>query len=100
MLFSYAKTSKRVDVHKLKGDVWTNIQDHLGSAIASRRPQQQKQQEQQQEPQQEMSFQNLVHELGDEKQQQKDVSLAYYFICLLHLANENVSYLVVIVLCR
>lgn len=39
----------------------------------------------------ELSFQKLVKDLsiGQEKQQQKDVSLAYYFICLLHLANEN-----------
>ncbi len=39
----------------------------------------------------ELSFQKLVKDLsgGEEKQQQKDVSLAYYFICLLHLANEN-----------
>jgi condensin complex subunit 2 len=86
--YSYAKVSKRVDVHKLKGDVWTNIQDHLGAAVKSTR-------RQEVVPDtvphaEEVSFQELVQDLSTNKQQ-KDVSLAYYFICLLHLANENVS---------
>ena len=38
----------------------------------------------------EMSFQDLVCDISGE-QRQKDVTLPFYFICLLHLANEKVS---------
>ena len=37
----------------------------------------------------ELSFQNIISDLSI-TQQQKDVSLPFYFICLLHLANEKV----------
>jgi condensin complex subunit 2 len=37
----------------------------------------------------EMSFQDLVCDINSE-QKQKDVSLPFYFLCLLHLANEKV----------
>jgi hypothetical protein len=36
-----------------------------------------------------LSFQQLISSLATE-QRQADVSLPYYFICLLHLANEKV----------
>lgn len=36
----------------------------------------------------EMSFQGLVNDLAV-RQKQKDVSVSFYFICLLHLANEK-----------
>lgn len=76
-------------MHKLKGDVWTNIQTHLGAAKPSRRL------EAPVAPAaSEVSFHELVKDLSSEEDQQKDVSLAYYFICLLHLANENVSLVV------
>ena len=35
-----------------------------------------------------MSFQTLVADLGEE-QSQKEATLPFYFICLLHLANEK-----------
>ena len=38
----------------------------------------------------EMSFQDLVSDIT-RGQKQKDVTLPFYFICLLHLANEKVS---------
>lgn len=37
-----------------------------------------------------LSFQSMVTDLSLHSKQ-KDVSLPFYFICLLHLANENVS---------
>lgn len=37
----------------------------------------------------EMSFQDLVCDITT-GQRQKDVTLPFYFICLLHLANEKV----------
>jgi hypothetical protein len=39
----------------------------------------------------ELSFQELINDIAVE-QKQKDVSLSFYFICLLHLANEKVIY--------
>lgn len=41
-----------------------------------------------------LSFQNLIYEISSEtnESKQKDVTLPFYFICLLHLANEHVSY--------
>ena len=38
----------------------------------------------------EMSFQDLVCDITT-GQKQKDVTLPFYFICLLHLANEKVN---------
>ena len=83
---SYAKVSKRVNVHKLKTDVWSNIQETLvqsEKAPVAVSPEEKKS----------ISFQHLVKDLSSEENQQKDVTISYYFICLLHLANENVSVL-------
>lgn len=82
---SYAKVSKRVNVHKLKTDVWSNIQETLveqEKAPAAKASSSEKK---------ELSFQHLVQDLSSSESQQKDVTISYYFICLLHLANENVS---------
>jgi hypothetical protein len=38
-----------------------------------------------------VSFHDLVEDMSDNNEQ-KDASLQYYFICLLHLANENVKF--------
>lgn len=73
-LHSYAKVSKRVNVAKLKADLWDQIDSSLAPANA------------------ELSFQDLLQEAQSEQRAetvQKDASLAYYFICLLHLANEK-----------
>jgi hypothetical protein len=35
------------------------------------------------------SFQSLINNIAS-KQSQSDVTVSYYFICLLHLANEKV----------
>jgi hypothetical protein len=40
----------------------------------------------------ETSFQDLVCDISS-GQRQKDVTLPFYFICLLHLANEKVTLL-------
>jgi hypothetical protein len=82
---SYAKVSKRVNVAKLKADLWSQIDQHLA-------PMTEDAASGEEEPS--LSFQQLLHEAQSEERaetQQKDASLAYYFICLLHLANEKVS---------
>lgn len=87
--------SKRVNVHKLKTDILHHIHDNLDASNASSAPVLHSQ-ESGRDPnngplQQEMSFQNIVRSLSSEMQQ-KDVTVPYYFICLLHLANEEVIY--------
>jgi len=44
-------------------------------------------------PQQQLSFQEVITEIAGEDggARQQDVTLPFYFICLLHLANEHVS---------
>jgi hypothetical protein len=48
----------------------------------------------------ETSFQDLVCDISS-GQRQKDVTLPFYFICLLHLANEKVTLfsLILFILC-
>ncbi len=75
----YSKVSKRVNIQKLKADIWHNIQTNLED-------------EQQSETEESMSFQGLIQDLAANPRQ-KDVTVSFYFICLLHLANENVSVL-------
>ena len=85
--------SKRVNIQRLKADIWGNIRTALpgvdgeevssdlsAATDAAKAPG--------------MSFQNMIGELaeGDEVRQ-RDVTLPFYFICLLHLANEHVSML-------
>lgn len=70
-------------MHKLKGDILGHIQEKLDGPtrnISSREETTTKT----------ISFQDMVKDLGG-SMQQKDVTLPYYFICLLHLANEQVG---------
>jgi condensin complex subunit 2 len=75
-----------VNVHKLKDDVWSRIEHSLGDHDDHQTPSKSHTQSNNT-----LSFQKLVKNLsvGPEKQPQKDASLSYYFICLLHLANEH-----------
>lgn len=84
---SYAKVSKRVNVHKLKGEIWSEIKETLEPPIDVPKSKERKSEA---VPDSSLSFQDLVQDLSASPQQ-KDVSIPYYFICLLHLANENVS---------
>ena len=77
--FRYSKVSKRVNIQKLKSDIWHNIHHTLEDEQQSER-----------EESESMSFQGLIQDLVTNPRQ-KDVTVSFYFICLLHLANENVS---------
>ena len=112
----YAKVSKRVNIQRLKIDIWSNLSSQLPveadpvrklfvffaflttfifnslrfpiflfQATPPHRP-----------PQQQLSFQEIITEIAGEDggARQQDVTLPFYFICLLHLANEHVSILV------
>ena len=92
----FATTAKRVNVKKLKTDIWSHI-DELPVASLSA-----EEDGENQSPNagategdaadgkatDKLSFQELVREIASE-QKQKDVTLPFYFICLLHLANEK-----------
>ena len=72
----YATTAKNVDVKRLKKDLWEELQNHKSvnsEADGGTEP---------------VSFTRTV-DLLEGAQRQEDVSTAYYFICLLHLANEK-----------
>lgn len=88
-----------MNVKKLKHDLW----DHLSESLPEH-PEATKEnpvitiskdkivasssrQAQNDEP---VSFQDIINDMSQDSSQQKDVSLSFYFICLLHLANEKV----------
>ena len=100
-IYRYAKVSKRVNIQRLKADIWGNIRATLPNvdpnttaaaqenAPAAPAPTLNKTSSATAEG---MSFQTMIADLaaGDEARQ-RDVTLPFYFICLLHLANEHVS---------
>ena len=69
----YASKSKKVDVKRLKKELWAELLSRK-SASGDADPL--------------VSFRDVMEEM-EGSQKQEDVSLAYYFICVLHLANEN-----------
>ena len=83
----YAKVAKQVDIKALKSDVWGLMCDSSSKAKPAKKA-----------PAQpapavtsEVSFQEVLGRLPERVPSAKlpDVSFAYCFICLLHLANEN-----------
>ncbi len=82
-----------MNVHKLKTDILHHIHDNLDASNASsetaRLSQGNARDSHGGSVKEDMSFQNMVKTLSAEMQQ-KDVTVPYYFICLLHLANEQV----------
>jgi len=70
----YARTSTKVDIKKLKNDIWAELETHESITGG--------------ESGQPVSFKGLQDKL-DLAQKQTDASTAYYFICALHLANEK-----------
>lgn len=86
----YATTSKRVNVRKLKTDIWDELECVKEFPVKTLETV---------TPQAQVSFQDMISTVAN-KQTQKDVSVSFYFICLLHLANEKViSHLICIVMC-
>ncbi|KAJ3270447.1 hypothetical protein HDV01_007807 [Terramyces sp. JEL0728] len=65
----FARQAKRVDVQKLKENLWENISDEKEAK----------------------SFTHMVSKLDQvyQPKQRRDISVAFCFICVLHLANEN-----------
>ena len=113
---NYARTAKKVDVRRLKENMWIGMSDILMKDFDQAvQPEQQPVQEQRDpdamdvdEPEQrptpestpdpatpgldsEMRFTSMISGLQKvyPEQQMKDISTSYCFICLLHLANEK-----------
>lgn len=80
---SYATVSKRVNIQRLKQDIWSGIDSALHIEEEA---------EEKKAPAaaESLSFQDMISDIAANPRQ-KDVSLPFYFICLLHLANEHVS---------
>ena len=80
----YAKRAKQVDIKGLKADLWTLLQAEGKKTVAKAGGGKGKERA-------EVSFQAVLSRLSEKMEPAKlaDVSFAYCFICLLHLANEN-----------
>jgi retron-type reverse transcriptase len=83
-----------VNVHKLKTDIWKTIEDNLKMKLAKQQQLEEektvKKEEKEVKKTDTLTFQSIVETMS-QSNSQKDASMQYYFICLLHLANENVS---------
>ena len=75
----YAKRAKQVDIKALKLDVWALLEQEAKKAKTTAKAPK------------EVSFQSILSRLHERMAPAKlaEVSFAYCFICLLHLANEK-----------
>lgn len=73
---NYARVSKKVDVRKLKDNLWSVINSLLAEEGSAQKP---------------LSFAAVARELGTHysEEARRDLSTSFCFICLLHLANEH-----------
>lgn len=74
---NYSKTAKNVNVKYLKDSLWKAIENTS--------------KHEEQETPDEKQFSNVVKDIGKlyPKEEKKDLSTSFCFICLLHLANEH-----------
>jgi hypothetical protein len=90
-------------VRKLKQDIWSHLDEQLlnpddgnqenvrpNADISAAKKTMTKDSHTQ--PQENMSFRSMLHDLS-KSQSQKEATLPFYFICLLHLANEKVHFI-------
>ena len=79
----YAMVAKKVDVKRLKKDLWSELECKMEDDD-------EKQGDDKEETEKPLlSFKETVQEMEKQGQSQTDVTLPFYFICLLHLANEK-----------
>ncbi len=90
----HATVAKKVDVKRLKKDLWSEVEVRTRPQLITDVEEEQNGNDSEmssikgnsESP--EISFKNVVEDLGA-NETQEDVSLAFYFICVLHLANEK-----------
>ncbi len=86
---AYARTAKRVDIHQLKGAMWEQIQRDAGDPSRKRAAASSG------AASADTTLRGVIERLDgallprEEAAAMQDVSVPYFFICLLHLANEN-----------
>ena len=95
----YATVAKKVDVRRLKRDLWAELEEKTAWVAPEEEATSPEDKEEQDEDDifeaeegpkgepQFVSFKETVEKL--EPQQSSDVTVSFYFICLLHLANEK-----------
>lgn len=101
VLVTHATIAKKVDVRRLKKDLWTEVEAKIAPTsqaegcqnVESMEDNEHKNEVNQkivldEEVDSTLSFQDTVKKLTG-CQKQEDVSLPFYFICMLHLANEK-----------
>jgi len=104
----YATVAKRVDVRSLKKNLWAELEARIGDEEKNAEVQEEdsvstlltsfsvpveREAATVSSPEQsQVSFQSIVNTM-DSKQTQADATVPFYFICLLHLANEKGLYL-------
>jgi condensin complex subunit 2 len=88
----YATVAKKVDVKRLKKDLWSELEMNFVSTGEKKEPDDEDEESKTPitpvEGTKCLSFKKTVQEM-EVGQAQSDVTLPFYFICLLHLANEK-----------
>ena len=95
----YATIAKKVDVKRLKQDLWNQLESQLFVDTIDEVDENENDKMQDDEAivnvantseraSTVISFQDVVRTLG-QQQSQLDITLPFYFICILHLANEK-----------
>ncbi|EJK47948.1 hypothetical protein THAOC_33297, partial [Thalassiosira oceanica] len=96
---NYATVAKKVDVRRLKRDLWAELEEKTAWVVPEKLEDpiednaeddifdEEDKNKMEGEPQY-VSFKNTVEKL-DSAQSQSDVTVSFYFICCLHLANEK-----------
>lgn len=82
----YATVAKKVDVKRLKRDLWNELEDRLASR--EEKDDDEVMDEESATDRAGVSFQEAVQEL-EHRKTQPDATLSFYFISILHLANEK-----------
>ena len=84
----HATVAKKVDVKRLKKDLWIELEAKTAPEPPMDIENGNNASIEEKVESCEISFKNVVENLGV-SETQEDVSLAFYFICILHLANEK-----------
>lgn len=81
--------AKKVDVKRLKKDLWTELDRALDMNNNTKEKDDNEEEEEKDLPlEASLSFQSVVADM-QASQAQSDVTLPFYFICMLHLCNEK-----------
>lgn len=85
---NYSRTAKRVDVKFLKDNLWKSLQHESGRSQADGVEDVEQNDIKELKP---VHFTSVVDGIGKmyQKEEKKDLSTSFCFICLLHLANEH-----------